>query len=110
MYALQKLQNEIEKQLQKVTGKKIKLMKPPKPEMGDFSFFSKEKISLPKIKGVKEIKVMGPYHNLFLDYDSFASDVFKESVKKTYGKGNQKNKMGPCHRRETYLQYGGAQA
>jgi arginyl-tRNA synthetase len=44
------------------------------------------------IKFVKEIKATGPFLNFFVDWETFGGELLK-SVKKDYGKGNEKEKI-----------------
>ena len=90
---------KIIKLLKKNTNlKEIVLEVPPNPKMGDFAFpcffLSKKLKKNPKdvaenlskkiklIKGIKEIKVVGPYLNFFIDKERLGNVILKEILKK----------------------------
>ena len=107
MYILEKIKNEIAKEINKALGKKLvqasDLVYPPNSEMGDLSFnvffLIKETKKEPreiakdiasKIKPseiIKEVEVAGPYVNFFIDKEKLTKDVLREI-------GKEKNKYG----------------
>ena len=79
---------------------------PDKEKMGDFAWpaFSKAKVEKKnpvevakalaaklKVKGIKEIKPVGPYVNFFVDWAALGNEILKEAGP-GYGKGNEKRK------------------
>lgn len=92
-----------------VDEEKIKIELPPKDEMGDFSIQCanlkneeyKNPIEIAKLildnfkddkKYFKEIKLMGPYVNFYLDYDKFNNSVINNILDNpNYGSMNQGN-------------------
>ena len=103
-YIIDKIKNIIE-----VEENKIKIEIPPKKEMGDYSIqcanLRNEKYKNPieianlikenfkdEQNNFKEIKIIGPYINFYLDYDKFNSKIIKEiENKENYGSLNQGN-------------------
>lgn len=99
----------IEKQLKKLTGQKeVVIEVPPDPDMGDFAFpcfsLSKELKKSPieiaedlakdfELKPpLKEVKIIGPYLNFFVDKSSLSEEVITKVLKDKYkyGLGSKK--------------------
>ena len=99
-------QKEVEKALESIGIKEVKLEKPPNPNFGDLSFpcfeiakgrnpneVAKEIAEKMKLKGlIKKVVAMGPYVNFFIDNEKFAKKVIKELTKSDFGKGKKKGK------------------
>tara|TARA_Y100000034_G_scaffold136136_1_gene211002 strand:- start:196 stop:1833 length:1638 start_codon:yes stop_codon:yes gene_type:complete len=105
------------KTLEKATGLKKSEIEnlieiPPNPELGDYAFpcfiISKREKAAPdkiardlasKIKSsdFESVKATGPYVNFFLDKKAFAKSVLSKALKKTFGKGSEKGKIGLEH-------------
>ena len=103
---MDKFKEEIIKALKKEVKADIELEVPPKPELGDYAFpcFSLAKIykknpneiasdlskKIKKSKNIKEIKVIGPYVNFFINKDILGEGTLNRILKEkdNYGSSN----------------------
>ena len=103
---MDKFQEEIINFLKKKAKQEINLEIPPKPELGDYAFpcfnlaksFKKEPDEIakelsskfPKTELIKEVKVIGPYVNFFINKNKLTEVILKKIIKEKneYGSSN----------------------